>query len=117
MNFSQLVDHPTHNRGNIINLCFLFKPNEFEDAVIGWELYSPVHTDHFGICIKINKGKYIFKKTESTLPNNIIGQLTDFIGKDGNKSRKGSGKNQTAIKRNKKTMNVSDFSANKSLKR
>ena len=117
MGFSQLVDHPTHNRGNIIDLCFLFKPNEFEDVVIGWELYSPFYTDHFGICIKINKGKDIFKETESTLPNSILGQLRDSIGKDGNKSSKGSGKNQTATKRNKRTINASSFPPNKVLKR
>ena len=104
----------------VILLIFVsssFKPNGSWDVVIGWQLYSPVYTDHLGICIKINKGKNIFKKTESTLPNNIIDDLTDSIGKGGNKSAKGSGKNQTATKRNKRTMNVSNFPANKVLKR
>ena len=61
--FCQQVDSPTHKRGGIIDLFFIRKGNTFQDVVITCELYGAFYSDHFGLCIKIDKGRGGFKKT------------------------------------------------------
>ena len=55
LNFSQLINHPTHRDGGIIDHVYLFRPHMYEEVVINWELFAPFYSDHFGISIIIQK--------------------------------------------------------------
>ena len=75
--FSQVVNHPTHNRGGILDHMYIFKPDDLKDIIINWELYGASYTDHLGLLITINKGREGFRKMESSLTDEIIGTLAD----------------------------------------
>ena len=57
--FCQLVDTPTHSRGGLIDHFYIRKPSGFENVIVNWHLYAPFYTDHFGVCVTINKGRAV----------------------------------------------------------
>ena len=71
MNFTQLIDHPTHMDGGIIDHLYLYKPSIYEDVKIEWSLFAPFYSDHYGISIIINKNDGEFLEMPSSVPDTI----------------------------------------------
>ena len=72
MNFTQQIDHPTHINGGIIDHLYLYWPEDYEDVIITWEFIGPFYADHFGISVRINQGKNLFRKIRSSIPDELI---------------------------------------------
>jgi len=115
-NFCQQVDHLTHKRGGKIDFFFIRKANAFQDVVITYELYGAFYSDHFGLCIKINKGRDGFKKMESSLTSDILRSLADSTNNHGIKSNKESSKKQANNKRKTYSAKAPTQSTNKKSK-
>ena len=69
LNFNQLINHPTHRDGGIIDHVYLFRPHMYEEVVINWELFAPFYSDHFGISIIIQKREWTRLKMKSSFPD------------------------------------------------
>ena len=72
MNFLQLIDEPTHTNGGIIDHLYIYRPAEFHDVIINWELFAPFYSDHFGISVTINKGNNPIQSLPSTVPDELL---------------------------------------------
>ena len=72
MNCVQLIDHPTHKDGGIIDHLYMYRPSCYSEVIISWELFSPFYSDHFGISIIINKGNNPFLQMPTTIPDDLI---------------------------------------------
>ena len=114
--FHQLVDTPTHSRGGLIDHFYIRKPSAFENVVVNWHLFAPFYTDHFGVCITINKGKDSFRKLESSLSDDTLRLLENSSNDNGNESNKKRNKNVND-KRKKCTLQAPPESANKKSKK
>ena len=115
-NFCQQVENPTHKRGRIIGLFFLRKGNNFQVSVITCELYGAFYSDHFGLCIKIDKGREGFKKMESSLTSDILKSLADSTNNHEVESNKESSQKQKQSKRKMHGANAQTQSMNKKSK-
>ena len=71
MNFTQLIDIPTHTEGGIIDHLYLYKPSIYEDVKIEWSLFAPFYSDHYGISIIVNKSDGEFLEMPSSIPETI----------------------------------------------
>ena len=97
LNFSQLIDQPTHRDGGIIDHLYMYRPLEFSDVLITWELFCPFYSDHHGISIVINKKDNSFIKMQTTVPDHLLKDAT--VSKDNPPSKtksKGTGKKRKA---------------------
>ena len=72
MNFNQLIDHPTHREGGIIDHLYTRRPPQYSDVLISWELFAPFYSDHYAISIVINKDNNQFLQMPSTIPDGLF---------------------------------------------
>ena len=72
MKFVQLIDHPSHRQGGIIDHCYLHRPSSYKNVLITWDLFCPFYSDHFGISIALNKKDNPFITTPSTVPDHLV---------------------------------------------
>ena len=72
MSFIQLIDHPTHKDGGIIDHVYLYRPTCYNDVIINAELFSPFYSDHYAISIEINLQNNDFLRMPSTIPDTLI---------------------------------------------
>ena len=54
MGFSQKINDPTHIAGGHIDHLYIFKPAQYSDVDVKWELHFPFYTDHAAICVSLN---------------------------------------------------------------
>ena len=114
--FCQLVDTPTHSRGGLIDHFYIRKPSGFENVIVNWHLYAPFYTDHFGVCVTINKGRGSFRKLESSLSEDTLRLLANSSNDNGNESNKKTNK-KVNNKRKTCTLQAPADGANKKTKK
>ena len=60
--------------------------------IVNWHLYAPFYTDHFAVCVTINKGRGSFRKLESCLSEDKLRLLANSSNDTGNESNKKTNK-------------------------
>ena len=88
MGFVQYIDKSTHRSGGIIDHLYIFRPAEHHNVVINWDLYSAFYSDHFGISIIINKGENVFRKMQSSIPDEVNSNSSANSGKQKKQTNK-----------------------------
>ena len=89
LNFTQMMDEPTHTQGGIIDHLYIYCPHFYKEVKINSTLISAFYTDLFGIQITLYKKEDEFKHIESTVPDYLIEQENnDSQNKRANSKRK-----------------------------